>query len=92
MDSIECLDAFVTDKPTDMEIDEEATDYMDEDPAVLMLREKGTYWKPPAIVEAITELKNQAWEGAAHPMKDFVKKIKTVKLVTLTKNIVCEVF
>ena len=42
-DSIECLDAFMTDKPTDMEIDKEATDYMDEDPAVLLLREEGTY-------------------------------------------------
>ena len=42
MDSIERLDAFVTDKPTDMEIDEEATNYMDEDPAVPMLRGEGT--------------------------------------------------
>ncbi|KAK9998244.1 hypothetical protein SO802_017847 [Lithocarpus litseifolius] len=42
MDSTECLDAFVTDKPTYMEVDEEATDYMDEDPIVLMLREEGT--------------------------------------------------
>ena len=52
MDSIERLYAFVTDKPTDMEIDDEATDYMDEDPTVLMLREEGTYWEPPAITEA----------------------------------------
>ena len=29
MDSIKCLDAFAIDKPTDMEIDGEATDYMD---------------------------------------------------------------
>ena len=43
MDSIECLDAFVTDKPIVMEIDDEVTDYMDEDPTVLMLREEGTY-------------------------------------------------
>ena len=43
MDSIECLDAFVTDKPIVMEIDDEVTDYMDEDPIVLMLREEGTY-------------------------------------------------
>ena len=43
MDSIECMDAFVTNKPTDMEIEEEATDYMDEDPAIQMLREEGTY-------------------------------------------------
>ena len=58
MDSIERLDAFMTYKPIDMEIDEEAKDYMDEDPAVLMLREEGTYWEPPAIIEAMTELKN----------------------------------
>ena len=32
------LDTFVTDKPTDIEIDEEAINYMDEDPAVLILR------------------------------------------------------
>ena len=43
MDSIECLDAFVTNNPTDMEIEEEATDYMDVDPTVLMLREEGAY-------------------------------------------------
>ncbi|KAL0015607.1 hypothetical protein SO802_002676 [Lithocarpus litseifolius] len=77
--SIECLVAFVTDKPTDMEIDKEATDYMDEDPVVLMLRGEETYWEPPAIVEAITELKNWAWKRAAHPMEDFVKKIKTIR-------------
>ena len=58
MDIIEHLDAFVIDKPIDMEIDEEATDYMDEDPTVLMLKEEGTYWELLAIVEAITELKN----------------------------------
>ena len=39
MDSIKRLDAFEFSKPTDMEIDDEATDYMDEDPARLMLRE-----------------------------------------------------
>ena len=43
MDNIKHLDAFVTDKSTDMEIDKEATDYMDEDLAVLMLREERTY-------------------------------------------------
>ena len=37
MDSMERLDAFVTDKPTNMEVEEEATDYMDVDPMVLML-------------------------------------------------------
>ena len=42
-DSIECLDAFVANKPTDMEVNEEAINYMDEDPIVLMLRETGTY-------------------------------------------------
>ena len=58
MDSIRHSDAFVTDKPTYMEIDDEATDYMDEDPIALMLREEEIYWEPPAIVEATTELKN----------------------------------
>ena len=43
MDSMECLDAFVTDKPTDMEVEEEATDYMDVDPVELMLREERAY-------------------------------------------------
>ena len=90
----------MTDKPTNMEIEEEATDYMDIDLVVLMLREEGAYWEPPAIVEAKTELKNWAWKGAAHPMEDsmrkiktiksitFAKRIKTAKLVTLAKNIV----
>ena len=87
MDSIEHLDAFVTDKLTDIEIDREAMDYLDEDPTVLVLKEKGTYWEPSAIIKAITESKNWAWEGAAHPMEDFVKKIKIVKLITLTKKI-----
>ena len=32
-----------TDKPIDMKIDDEATDYMDEGFAVLILREEGTY-------------------------------------------------
>ena len=43
-----------------MEIDDEVTDYMDEDPPVLMLREEGTCWETLAITEAITELKNWA--------------------------------
>ena len=47
-----------TDKPTDIEIDEEATNYMDEDLVVLMLREEGNYWEPLAIIEATTKLKN----------------------------------
>ena len=68
-----------TDKPTDTKVNDEATNYMDEDPTMLTLREEGTYWEPLAIIEATIELKNWAWEGAAHPMKDFVKKIKTVK-------------
>ena len=57
MDSIEHLDASAKNKPTDMEIDGEATDYMDEDPTVLMLRKEGTHWEPPAIVEATIKLK-----------------------------------
>ncbi|KAK9991482.1 hypothetical protein SO802_026467 [Lithocarpus litseifolius] len=60
---------------------------MDEDPTVLMLREEGAYWQLPAIVEATIELKNWAWEGVAHPMEDSMKKIKTVKSVTLAKKI-----
>ena len=43
MDSIECLDTYVTDKPTNMEIDAKGTDCMDEDHMVLMLKEEGTY-------------------------------------------------
>ena len=58
MDNIEHLDAFMTDKSTEMEIEEEAMDYMDVNPPVLMLREEGAYWEPLAIVEATTELKN----------------------------------
>ena len=58
MDSIECLDAFVTDNPIDMEVKEEDTNYMNVDPLVLMLREEGAYWEPLAIVEATTELNN----------------------------------
>ena len=88
MDSIERLNAYVTEKPIDMEVDDEGTNYMDEDPLVLMLKEEGTRWEPLAIIEATTELKNWAWEGAAHPMEDFVKKIKTIEPVTPAKNIV----
>ena len=87
MDSIEHLDAFVTDKPTNMELEEEVTDYMDVNPTVLMLREEGVYWEPLAIVEATTKLKNWASEGAAHPIEDFVRKIKTVNSVTFAKRI-----
>ena len=86
MDSIERLDAFVTNNPTDMEVEDEATDYTDVDPTVLILREEGAYWEPPAIIEATTELKNWAWKRAAHPMDDSVRKIKTVKLVTLPRR------
>ena len=60
MDSIEHLDTFVIDKPTDMEIDNEDMDYMDEDPPILMLREEGTSWEMPAIIKATTKLKNWA--------------------------------
>ena len=58
MDSIERLDAYISDKPIDMEIDGESIDYMDEDPMVLMLREEGIHWEPTAIVETKIELKN----------------------------------
>ena len=70
-----------------MEIDDEGMDYMDEDPTVLMLSIKGTYWEPSTIVETTTKLKNWAWEGAAHPMEDSIRKIKTVKSVSFTKKI-----
>ena len=86
MDSIGRLDAYVSDKPTDMEIDGEGMDYMDEDLMVLMLREEGTHWEPLATVEVTTKLKNWAWEGAAHPMEDSMEKIKNVKPITLAKK------
>ena len=38
-------------------------------------------------MQAMTELKNWAWEGATHPMEDFVRKIKTVKSITFAKKI-----
>ena len=38
-------------------------------------------------MEATTKLKNWAWEGAAHPMEDSLRKIKTVKSVTFAKKI-----
>ena len=58
IDSIERLDAFVTNKPTNMKVKEEAIDYMDVDPTILMLGEERSYWEPPAIMEATIELKN----------------------------------
>ena len=88
MDSIKRLDAYISNKPIDMEIDGESIDYMDEDPMVLMLREKGIHWEPTAIVEAKIELKNQAWEGAMHPMEDSLEKNKTVQPITPAKNII----
>ena len=41
-----------------MEVDGESTDYMDEDPKVLMLREERTQWEPVAIFKVTTKLKN----------------------------------
>ena len=38
-------------------------------------------------MEVITKFKNWPWEGATHPMEDFVRKIKTVKSVTFAKKI-----
>ncbi|KAL0010891.1 hypothetical protein SO802_005999 [Lithocarpus litseifolius] len=58
MDSIELLDGYAFDKPTDMEVDGESPDYTDEDPRILMLKEEGTHWEPTTIIESITELKN----------------------------------
>ena len=87
MDSIERLDAFMTDNLTDMEIEEEATDYMDVAPTVLILREEEVYLEPPSIVEATIKLKNWAWEGAAHPKEDSLRKTKTIKSFTFAKKI-----
>ncbi|KAK9984534.1 hypothetical protein SO802_034059 [Lithocarpus litseifolius] len=85
INSIERLDAVVT---TDMEVEEEeAIDYMDVDPTILIPREERAYWEPPTIMEATTELKNWAWERADHPMEDSVRKIKIVKTVTFAKKI-----
>lgn len=75
------------DNPTDMQIDTEGTDYMDEDPMVLMLREEEAHWGLLVIVKAITKLKNWAQEGATYPMEDSVKKIKTVEPITPAKKI-----
>ena len=86
MDSIERLDAFVTDNPTDMEVEGEEMDYMDVDPLVLMLTEEEAYWSHLPLW-AMIKLKNWAWEGATHPMEDSVRKIKTIKLVTFAKKI-----
>ena len=38
-------------------------------------------------MEATTEWKSWAWEGTAHPMKDFVRRIKSIKSVTFAKKI-----
>ena len=38
-------------------------------------------------MEATTESKNWAWEGVAHLMEDFVRKIMTVKSITFAKKI-----
>ena len=61
-----------------MEIEEEAMDYMDVNPLVLMLREEGAYWESPAIMEEIKTIE----------LVTFAKKIKTAKPITPTKNIV----
>ena len=78
MDSIECLDAYMSYKPIDMGVDDESIDYMDENPMVLMLMEEGTYQELPTIVEATTELKNWAWEGATHPKEDLLEKFEKI--------------
>ena len=87
MDNIEHLDAYVTDKPTDMEIDGRGIDYVDENPLVLILREEGTCQESLAIIKATIELKNWAREVAAQPMEDSTMKIKTVEPITLIKKI-----
>ena len=77
----------MTNKLKNMEVDEEAIDYMDGDPTILMLKEEGAYWEPLAIVEAKTKLKNWLWEGATQSMEDSMRKIKTIKSVTFAKKI-----
>ena len=79
---------YVFDKPADMEVDGEGPDYMDEDLRVLMLKEEGTHQEPDAITKATIELKNYAWEGAAHLMEDPLERTKTTKPVTSTKSII----
>ena len=83
--TVQCV--WMLDNPTDMQIDTEGTDYMDEDLMVRMLREEGAHWGLAAIVETITELKNWAQEGATYTMEDSVKKIKTVEPITPAKKI-----
>ena len=82
------MDAYVSDKPMDMEVDGKSIDYMDEDHKVLMLREEMTHQEPTAIVKAITELKNWEWEGATYLMEDSLKKIKTIEPFSPAKNII----
>ena len=88
MDSLDRLEDCVFDKPTNTDVDGEGQDYMDEDPRVLILREQGTHYEPVAITKATTELKNQAWEGATHPMEDPLEKTKTTKPFTPIKSII----
>ena len=88
MDNIEHLDAYVSDKLANMEVDGESINYMDEVPRVLMLKEEGTHWEPAAIVKATTKLKDWAREGVTYPMEDLLEKIKTIEALTPTKNII----
>jgi len=87
-DNIECLDGYAFNKLVDMEVDGESPNYMDEDPWVLVLKEEGTHWELATIVEAMTELKNWAWEGATHPKEDLLEKFKITEPFTPIKNIV----
>lgn len=43
MDSIKHLDGYAFDKTADMVVDGESSNYMDENPKVLMLKEEGTH-------------------------------------------------
>ena len=88
MDNIERLDDYVFDKPTNMDVDGEGQDYMDEDPRVLMLKDEGTQWELAAITKTTTKLKNWEWKGAAHPMEEPLEKTQTTKPFTPTKSII----
>jgi len=79
MDNLSQSESYTLERVVDVEVKEEDEDHMDEDPRVLVLREGGTHEKQVAITDAITKLKNWAWEGATHPMGDPLVKTKPTK-------------
>ena len=56
--SIEHLNVFMTDKPIDMEVEEEAMDYMDLNPHSINVEGRKSLLGATTIAEATTELKN----------------------------------